>query len=159
MKEAKKWGAGEDCFLYGIDDKIVWNFDGSEKSKAELAEAKATYIAVLKEEDKKEGRFFEDQPDVNDDYQIHINFIIAKDGKDTSSFNYTGFYAKDINKPLHEYGMIEQLLKETEEQIKTFPIKDKFIGDIIVTPDCIGGFDFYLMCDIKLSRWTIKRAV
>ena len=25
--------------------------------------------------------------------------------------------------------------------------------------DCIGGFDFYRVCDIKLSRWTIKRAV
>jgi len=64
----------------------------------------------------------------------------AKEGKDTSSFNYTGFYAKNISKPLHEYGMIEQLLKETEEQIKTFPVENKFIGDIIVTPDCIGGF-------------------
>ena len=53
----------------------------------------------------------------------------AKDGKDTSSFNYTGFYAQNINKPLHKYGMIEQLLKETEEQVKTFPVKDKFIGD------------------------------
>ena len=82
MKEAKKWGAGDDCFIYAIDDKIVWNFDGSKKS-SEIAEAKVTYVAVLKEEDKKEGRFFEDQPDVNDDYQIHINFIIAKDGKDT----------------------------------------------------------------------------
>jgi len=64
----------------------------------------------------------------------------AKEDKDTSSFNYTGFYAKNISKPLHEYGMIEQLLKETEEQIKTFPVENKFIGDIIVTPDCIGGF-------------------
>ena len=36
--------------------------------------------------------------------------------------------------------MIEQLLKETEEQIKTSPVKDKFVGDIIVTPDCLGDF-------------------
>ncbi len=77
----------------------------------------------------------------------------AKEGKDTSSFNYTGFYAKNINKPLHEYGMIEQLLKETEEQIKTFPIKDKFIGDIIVTPDCIG--DFLSMVESHLSDFMI----
>ena len=77
----------------------------------------------------------------------------AKDGKDTSSFNYTGFYAKDINKPLHEYGMIEQLLKETEEQIKTYPVKDKFIGNIIVTPDCIG--DFLSMVESHLSDFMI----
>ena len=77
----------------------------------------------------------------------------AKDGKDTSSFNYTGFYAKNISKPLHKYGMLEQLLKETEEQIKTFPIKDKFVGDIIVTPDCIG--DFLSMVESHLSDFMI----
>jgi len=64
----------------------------------------------------------------------------AKEGKDTSSFNYTGFCTKDIIKPLHKYGTIEQLLKETEEQIKTSPVKNKFVGDIIVTPDCLGDF-------------------
>ena len=42
---------------------------------AKLAEAK-----VLQEKnaamDKKPGRFFEDQPDVNDDYQIHFNLSL-----------------------------------------------------------------------------------
>ena len=51
------------------------------KAKAELAEAK-----VLEEKqaqlDKKPGRFFEDQPDVTDDYQIHFNYLLAKDSKD-----------------------------------------------------------------------------
>ena len=60
MKEAKKWGAGDDCFIYAIDDKIVWNFDGSEKS-SEITEAKATYEAVLKEEDKKEETVSEEK--------------------------------------------------------------------------------------------------
>ena len=110
MKSAKKWGAGEDCFIYAIDDKIVWNFDGSEKSKAKLAEAKATYVAVLKEEDKKEGRFFEDQPDVNDDYQIHFNFIIAKDGEDTEL---------DIN------GYLEQRMLAANEKMKKWTAKNK----------------------------------
>ena len=32
--------------------------------------------------DKKNGRFFEDQPDVNDDYQIHIIYLLAKDSED-----------------------------------------------------------------------------
>ena len=64
----------------------------------------------------------------------------AKDGKDTSSFNYTGFCAKNIIKPLHEYAMIESLLKETEEQVKTKAVPNKFIGDIIITPDCLGDF-------------------
>ena len=32
--------------------------------------------------DEKPGRFFEDQPDVNDDYQIHFNYLLAQDSKD-----------------------------------------------------------------------------
>jgi len=30
----------------------------------------------------KPGRFFEDQPDVNDDYQIHFNYLLAQDSED-----------------------------------------------------------------------------
>jgi len=32
--------------------------------------------------DEKLGRFFEDQPDVTDDYQIHFIYLLAKDSKD-----------------------------------------------------------------------------
>ena len=32
--------------------------------------------------DEKPGRFFKDQPDVNDDYQIHFNYLLAKDSED-----------------------------------------------------------------------------
>ena len=33
--------------------------------------------------DEKPGRFFEDQPDVTDDYQIHFNYLISSDGEDS----------------------------------------------------------------------------
>ena len=33
--------------------------------------------------DEKPGRFFEDQPDVNDDYQIHFIYLLLLDGKDS----------------------------------------------------------------------------
>ena len=32
--------------------------------------------------DQKPGRFFEDQPDVTDDYQIHFNYLLAADSED-----------------------------------------------------------------------------
>ena len=32
--------------------------------------------------DEKSGRFFEDQPDVNDDFQIHVIYLLGKKGKD-----------------------------------------------------------------------------
>ena len=87
----------EDCFIFAIDDKIVWNLDGPRKAesaeaflqyKAELAKKKPEEIKITAEEekqmqiDKKPGRFFEDQPDVNDDYQIHFNYLISSKGKD-----------------------------------------------------------------------------
>ena len=79
----------EDCYLYAVNEEKVWKYDKAKesnkkkvklaKAKAELAEAK-----VLEEKqaqlDKKPGRVFEDQPDVNDDYQIHFIYMLAADG-------------------------------------------------------------------------------
>ena len=40
-----------------------------------------TTIVIL-DSDKKPGRYFEDQPDVNDDFQVHIVYTLLKDSKD-----------------------------------------------------------------------------
>ncbi len=37
---------------------------------------------VVLDSDKKPGRFFEDQPDVNDDFQVHVVYTLLKDSKD-----------------------------------------------------------------------------
>ena len=58
----------------------------------------------------------------------------------TSSFNYTGFSAKDLHKPLKDYGSIDRLLKESEEQVVSHQVPGKFNGQIIVTPDCLDDF-------------------
>ncbi len=50
--------------------------------------------------DEKPGRFFEDQPDVNDDYQIHFNYLLAADSEDREW---------DIN------GKMEKILLEMNE--------------------------------------------
>ena len=75
--------------------------------------------------------------------------FLAKDGKYTSSFNGTGFSALKVDKTLHEYGSIDTLLKQTVEQLHTQNISDKFIGDIVVTPDCIGDFLGFITSDIS----------
>lgn len=64
----------------------------------------------------------------------------SKDGADTSSFNYTGFSAKDLNKSLKDYGSIDRLLRESEEQVISHQVPGKFNGQIIVTPDCLDDF-------------------
>ena len=84
MQYSKKNTGGKECYLYAVNEEIVWKYDQAKASaalKTKLAEAK-----VLKEKnaamDKKPGRFFEDQPDVNDDYQIHFNYLLAQDSED-----------------------------------------------------------------------------
>ena len=52
--------------------------------------------------DDKPGRFFEDQPDINDDFQIHFIYMLDKDGKDNQW---------DIN------GKMERELEELNEEM------------------------------------------
>ena len=96
MKLSKKH-TGKECYLYAVNDEIVWKYDKAKAStiaKTKIAEAKA-----LEEKqaqlDKKPGRFFEDQPDVNDDYQIHFIYMLAADGKDRE-YDINGWIEKRI---------------------------------------------------------------
>ena len=75
--------------------------------------------------------------------------FLSKDGKDTSSFNGTGFSALKVDKPLHEYGSIDTLLKQSSEQLHTQHITDKFVGQLMVTPDCICDFLGFIISDIS----------
>ena len=98
MKYAADW-TQEDCFLFAIDDKIVWNLEGVAKGISDEEKAEIEKQAQI---DKKPGRFFEDQPDVNDDYQIHFNYLLALDGEDREW---------DIN------GKMEEMLLEMNEKM------------------------------------------
>ena len=105
----------EDCFIYAIDDKIVWNLDGPAKPiESESAEAKAEQEKQA-QIDKKPGRFFEDQPDVNDDYQIHFNYLLAFDGKDREW---------DIN------GKMEEILLEMNEKMLKATAENEYSGGV-----------------------------
>ena len=61
--------------------------------------------------DEKPGRFFEDQPDVTDDYQIHFLYLITKDAKDREW---------DINGKMEEIllEMNEIMARESKKKIK-----------------------------------------
>ena len=97
MKAAAKYTQEEDCFIFAIDDKIVWNLDGPAKPKEpESAESKAKREKQA-QLDKRPGRFFEDQPDVSDDYQIHFIYLLILDGKD-SELDINGWIEKKVNK-------------------------------------------------------------
>ena len=58
--------------------------------------------SIILPKDKKEGRYFEDQPDVNDDFQFHIIYSLYKDSKDKEG---------DIN------GAVEKLIEIADQWI------------------------------------------
>jgi len=72
-----------ECSLYATDNQVVWNFSAETNDK-ELSDKIALYSKpFIQPKDKKPGRFFEDQPDITDDYQIHFNYLLATDSKDS----------------------------------------------------------------------------
>ena len=65
--------------------------------------------------DEKSGRYFTDQPDVNDDFQIHFIYLVAKDGKDG---------VQDIN------GEMEEVLLEVNETMFKETAKNEHSDDV-----------------------------
>ena len=85
VKNSKKYRVGEDCYLFAVNEKIVWDFVKAEVIKKERAvknriipyseqEKELTY---LDPKDKKPNRSIIDRPDVNDDYQVHFIYALS----------------------------------------------------------------------------------
>jgi len=74
--------------------------------------------------DEKPGRFFEDQPDITEDYQIHFNYVLAADSEDREM---------DINGKMEKIllELNEVMLKATAEQKKVMVFREN-INLIIV---------------------------
>ncbi len=103
MKRAKKY-TQNDCFLFAINDKIVWtNIDGP------IASVK--FNLEIDENDKKPGRFFKDQPDITDEPQVHFIYILNKDSKD-NEWDISGKMEKEL------FAVNEKLLKMTKGKQK-----------------------------------------
>tara|TARA_X000001036_G_scaffold213820_1_gene200361 strand:- start:1974 stop:3260 length:1287 start_codon:yes stop_codon:yes gene_type:complete len=75
----------------------------------------------------------------------------AKDGSNTSSFNYTGVNRLKLDNDFKNQGYISDLMRQSEEQIKSFPIKNKFVGQVIVTPHCLPDFVSFIDSSISDS--------
>ena len=75
----------------------------------------------------------------------------AKDGLNTSSFNYTGVNRLKLDNDFKDQGYMSNLLKQSEEQVKSFPIKDKFVGQVVVTPHCLSEFISFIDSSISDS--------
>jgi PmbA protein len=65
-------------------------------------------------------------------------FFSSREGERVSSFNITGFSLKDLEQSLLGCGSLDTLLRQSTEQIVTQPLQGKFVGEVIITPDCLG---------------------
>jgi PmbA protein len=72
----------------------------------------------------------------------------SRDGEKVSSFNYTGFALKDLDKELIRCASLDALLRQSGEQTSTVPVQGKFVGDLIITPDCLDDMLRFLYMSI-----------
>ena len=92
-------------------------------------------------------------------YYSFFSMFTSKDGTDISSFNYNGFNTNKLELQLKQCASIDRLLQQSSEQIHSITIKDKFIGDIIISPDCLSQFISYLMGNIRDNALITKTSI
>ena len=69
-------------------------------------------------------------------YQFGAMFS-AKDGPRVTSFNYSGAASYAPFERLLAVGTVGRLLDETLRSFEARPVPEKFVGDVIITPDCL----------------------
>ena len=105
VKNSKKYRVGEDCYLFAVNEKIVWDFVKAEviKKKQVVKNRIIPFIdqekelAYLDPKDKKPNRSIIDRPDTNDDHQVHFIYAILKNGKD-KKWDINGYIEKNALK-------------------------------------------------------------
>ncbi len=78
-----------------------------------------------------------DYASTNGYYQFMVMFS-SKEGEKTSSFNYTYKLMKDLDEPLIESVNLKHLLKNSADEVNARAFDQKFSGDMIITPECMG---------------------
>ncbi|HKI75095.1 MAG TPA: metallopeptidase TldD-related protein, partial [Pseudomonadales bacterium] len=81
-------------------------------------------------------------------YQVSVQFS-SKEGTDTSSMMYSGYSAYDLDTPIHESTNVDMLLRQSTEQVRTEHIPAKFVGDMVIAPNCLQNFIGFLTMRIS----------
>ncbi len=76
----------------------------------------------------------------------------GNDGVKTTGLSYFGVSTNDLGKPFIELSNIRKRLEDTEKSLNVFPLKGKFEGTMILTPDCLGRFAFMLISNYMGGR-------
>ncbi len=66
-----------------------------------------------------------------------VALFTTKDGKKTSSFNATEAARRGLAEPLDRWGSVDELMRQSVEQLEPATVGEKFVGDLVITPDCL----------------------
>jgi len=81
-------------------------------------------------------------------YQVSISFS-SRLGSKTSSMMYTGYNTLELDTPIQQSSNIDLLMRQSTEQVDTQHIPEKFVGDMVITPDCLMTFVGFLTARIS----------
>jgi PmbA protein len=74
----------------------------------------------------------------------------AVEGDQSSSFNYTGGSTNDLAVlPAAKNFAIDEMLKETQNQIHTNPLSEKFVGDVVMAPTAVSDLVGWLLGQVS----------
>jgi PmbA protein len=70
-------------------------------------------------------------------WYVFGSMFSAKDGPRTTSFNYSGAASYAPFEQLLSVGAVRPLIEQTLRSFEARPVPQKFVGDVILTPDCL----------------------
>jgi hypothetical protein len=127
LKYGKKKKINDDCYLFAINDKIVWDLSKPYKEKKEKIISYSNQkneLQFLNREDDKINRSLIDREDSANDHQVHFIYAILKNGKD-KEWDINGYIEKLALK------VNENFLKWSSQNKKSNGIGQKFKYDFL----------------------------
>ena len=127
FKYGKKKKINDDCYLFAINDKIVWDLSKPYKEKKEKIISYSNQkneLQFLNREDDKINRSLVDREDSTIDHQVHFIYAILKNGKD-KEWDINGYIEKLALK------VNENFLKWSSQNKKSNSIGQKFKYDFL----------------------------
>ena len=76
-------------------------------------------------------------------YELGAVFV-TKEGKKASSLNYSGASRRALDKPLELWGRMDELMRQSGEQLDPGSVDGKFVGDLVITPECLADILFLI---------------
>ena len=127
LKYGKKKKINDDCYLFAINDKIVWELSKPYKEKKQKIISYSNQkneLQFLNREDDKINRSLVDREDSTNDHQVHFIYAILKNGKD-KEWDINGYIEKLAIK------VNENFLKWSSQNKKSNSIGQKFKYDFL----------------------------